>query len=76
MSRKTEFPSGTVFGGNFSEFAAWARIKVAVGEWSVENALEWSERIYRQTMLEQLSGVPQVDRPEELPEDALLFQQQ
>lgn len=60
--------------GNFGEAAAWARALVAKGEWTVDEALRFTEEAYRRTMLEQLVGVPQPDRPEELPEDSEFFQ--
>lgn len=68
-----EHPRGTVFSGNHSEAAAFAREKVAKGEWTSEEALAFTEQVYRQTMLEQLMGVPQPDEPEELPEHRQLF---
>ena len=67
------YPPGTVFGGNFSEAAAFARQKVAQGVWTAEEALRFTETAYRRTMLEQLMGVPQAARPEELPTDIELF---
>ena len=67
------YPRGTVFSGNHSEAAAFAREKVASGEWTSEYALEFTERVYKQTMLEQLMGVPQAAEPEELPEHRELF---
>ncbi|KKW10488.1 MAG: hypothetical protein UY49_C0021G0002 [Microgenomates group bacterium GW2011_GWC1_49_7] len=67
------FPRGTVFAGNFGEAAAFARIKVNSGEWTSEFAQQFTEQVYRRTMLEQLAGVPQPERPEELPQDIELF---
>lgn len=64
---------GTVFSGNHGEAAAFARKKVESGEWTSEYAIEFTERVYRQTMLEQLAGVPQAESPEELPEHQELF---
>lgn len=66
---------GTVYAGNFGEAAAWARKMVADGIWTVEEALIFTEAAYKRTMLDHLMGVPQPERPEELPEDKLLFQQ-
>lgn len=68
-----ERPRGTVFSGNHGEAAAFAREKVAAGEWTQDEALAFTERVYRQTMLDQLMGVPQADVPEELPEHRELF---
>lgn len=72
-SMEKRYPRGTVFSGNHSEAAAFAREKVASGEWSAEYALDFTERVYRQTMLDQLMGVPQAAEPEELPEHRGLF---
>ncbi len=66
--------AGSVYAGNFGEAAAWAREMTKRKEWTPEEALAFTEEAYRRTMLEQLSGVPQAERPEELPEDSLLFQ--
>lgn len=66
-------PRGTVFSGNHGEAAAFAREKVASGEWTRDEAIAFTERVYRQTMLDQLMGVPQADVPEELPEHRELF---
>lgn len=73
MEKVCELAPGTVFGGNFSEAAAWARKLVARGEWTREEALIFTETAYKRTMIEQIIGVPQAARPEELPEDAILF---
>lgn len=73
MEKVCEFAPGTVFGGNFSEAAAWAREMFARGEWTREEALAFTETAYRRTMIEQIIGVPQAARPEELPEDSILF---
>ena len=69
---------GEVFGGAFSEAAAFVRVLVAKGEMTFEEALIITEKAYRQTMVDQLAGRPLVPRgrPEELPEDAELFQKQ
>ena len=70
---KRTFPRGTVFSGNHGEAAAFVRQKVARGEWTRDFAIQFTERVYRQSMLEQLMGIPQAERPEELPEDMKLF---
>ena len=67
------FPKGTVFGGNFSEAAAFVRKLVADGKMTADEGLALTEKVYRQTMLDQLMGVPQPERPEELPEDHIIF---
>ncbi|MFZ5845676.1 MAG: hypothetical protein ACOY0S_04380 [Patescibacteria group bacterium] len=68
-----EKPGGSVFGGAFSEAAAFVRKKVAAGELTPEEGLALTEQAYKQVMLEQLMGMPQPERPEELPEDGDLF---
>jgi hypothetical protein len=73
MATEKKYPRGTVFSGNHGEAAAFAREKVASGEWTSEEALAFTERVYRQTMLDQLMGVPQAEVPEELPEHRALF---
>lgn len=64
---------GEVYGGAFSESAAFVRNLVKEGKMTPEEALALTEKVYKQTMLEQLLGVPQPDRPEELPEDSDRF---
>ncbi len=73
MATEKTYPKGTVFSGNHGEAAAFAREKVASGEWTSEEALAFTERVYRQTMLDQLMGVPQAEVPEELPEHRAIF---
>ena len=73
MSPDIKPAKGSVFGGAFSETAAFVRKLVAEGKMTPEEGLRITELAYRNVMLGQLFGEPQPARPEELPEDLKPF---